>query len=182
MCEVGYMGQSGHNIPTHGPQQPLYKLTLTWGACDVILCTITFIPEPPAWLCNTERLCLFGIYTDFLGGMLTQAKYTFPGLQKTTCPHCNSSQAGITLITTIKTYIKWRVSLGTGRLERLFCELLDLVVQHQHEGTTHSSDHVGPGTLEEGFSSLVLQDLPPAVDRALVHDVSCGNGVMETDA
>lgn len=34
---------------------------------------------------------------------------------------------------------------------RGLCELLDLVVQHQYKGTTHASDHIGPGALEEGF-------------------------------
>lgn len=66
--------------------------------------------------------------------------------------------------------------MGTGR--SLLCVLLDLIVQHQHKGTTHASDHVGPGSLEEGLSSLILQDLPPAVHCARVHDVSCGNGDM----
>lgn len=51
------------------------------------------------------------------------------------------------------------------------CVLLDLVVEHQDEGATHASDHVGPGPLEEGFASLVLGDLLPAVDCASVHDV-----------
>lgn len=54
------------------------------------------------------------------------------------------------------------------------CELLDLVVQHQHEGATHASEHVGPGALKEGPWSLVLEDLRPAIDCAFVHDVSCG--------
>lgn len=64
----------------------------------------------------------------------------------------------------------------------LICELLDLVVQHQHEGAAHAPDYVGPGTLEEGFSSLVLEDLSPTVDCALVHDVSCGGKGPDGDA
>lgn len=64
--------------------------------------------------------------------------------------------------------------METRRRQSLICELLDLVVQNQHEGAAHASDHVGPGTLEEGFSSLILKDLSPTVDCALVHDVSCG--------
>lgn len=63
--------------------------------------------------------------------------------------------------------------METRRRDSLICVLLDLVVQHQHKCAAHASDHVGPGTLEEGFSSLVLEDLSPTVDCALVHDVSC---------
>lgn len=54
-------------------------------------------------------------------------------------------------------------------------ELLDLIIQDQHKGTTHPSDHIGPGPLEEGPSSLIFEDLLPAVNCALVHNISCGN-------
>lgn len=72
--------------------------------------------------------------------------------------------------------------METRRGESLICELLDLVVEHQYKGSAHASDHVGPGTLEEGFSSLVLEDLSPTVDCALVHDVSCGRKCADVDA
>ncbi len=52
------------------------------------------------------------------------------------------------------------------------CVLLYLVVQDQHKSATHASEHVGPGTLEESFGSLILGDLFPTVDCALVHNVS----------
>lgn len=52
------------------------------------------------------------------------------------------------------------------------CELLDLVVQDKHKSATHASEHVRPRTLEESFGSLILGDLLPTVDCALVHNVS----------
>ena len=58
--------------------------------------------------------------------------------------------------------------------------LLDLVVQHQHEGPAHAPDHVGPRPLEEGLAALVLDDLPPAVHCSRVHDVSCGGGTTQS--
>lgn len=72
--------------------------------------------------------------------------------------------------------------METRSWESLLCELLDLVVQHQHKGAAHAPDHVGPSTLEEGFSSLVLENLSPTVDCALVHDVSCGGKWADGDA
>lgn len=71
--------------------------------------------------------------------------------------------------------------MEASRWESLVCVLLDLVVQHQHKSSAHASDHVRPGTLEEGFSSLILQNLPPAVDCALVHDVGCGRKGADGD-
>lgn len=50
-------------------------------------------------------------------------------------------------------------------------DLLQLIIQDQHEGAAHASQHVGPGPLEESPAALVASYLPPAVDGALVHDV-----------
>lgn len=72
--------------------------------------------------------------------------------------------------------------METSRWESLMWVFLDLVVQHQHKGAAHASDHVGPGTLEEGFSSLVFENLTPAVDCALVHDVGCERKGADGDA
>lgn len=51
-------------------------------------------------------------------------------------------------------------------------DFLELIVQDEHEGATHASEHVRPGSLEEGLGALVTHDLPPAVNGAAVHDVS----------
>ena len=42
-------------------------------------------------------------------------------------------------------------------------DLLDLVIQDQHESTAHASEHVRPGSLEESLATLITCDLPPAV-------------------
>ncbi|CAN8004102.1 unnamed protein product, partial [Ixodes pacificus] len=47
-------------------------------------------------------------------------------------------------------------------------EALDLVVEDQHEGPARAAEDVGEGALEEGCPSFRLQDLAPAMDRALV--------------
>lgn len=104
------------------------------------------------------------------------------GLQKCTCPHCNASEAVITLSHEVRLKQSEGFPWGLERLVSLVCVLLDLIVQHQHKGTTHASDHVWPGTFEEGSWSLILKNLLPAVDCALVHDVSCGNGDRQTCA
>lgn len=59
------------------------------------------------------------------------------------------------------------VSGQVGRLD----DLLQLLVQDQHQGPAHASQDVGPGALEEGLAALVLEDLLPAVDSARVHEV-----------
>lgn len=51
-------------------------------------------------------------------------------------------------------------------------DLLQLVVQDQHKGTTHASENVRPGSLEEGLATFITGDFPPAVHCARVHDVS----------
>lgn len=51
----------------------------------------------------------------------------------------------------------------------------DLIIQHQHKGTAHASQYIGPGTFEESLASLVFGNLPPAVQCPRVHNVSCGN-------
>lgn len=50
-------------------------------------------------------------------------------------------------------------------------DLLQLIIQDQHKGTTHASENVGPGSLEESLATLITCDLPPAVNCAAVHDV-----------
>jgi len=55
--------------------------------------------------------------------------------------------------------------------KRCLEDLLQLVVQHQHEGSAHASQNVGQRALEESLATLVTCDLPPAVDGAGVHNV-----------
>lgn len=50
-------------------------------------------------------------------------------------------------------------------------QLLQLIVQHKHEGSTSSTQHVREGSLEEGAASLLLEDGGPAVDGVLVDDL-----------
>lgn len=53
-------------------------------------------------------------------------------------------------------------------------DLLQLVVQHQHKGAAHASEHVGPRSLEEGLATFVACNLAPAVNSSGVHDLGCG--------
>ncbi len=55
-----------------------------------------------------------------------------------------------------------------GNLEVCVDDLLELVVDDQHEGAAGSAQHVGPGSLEEGLASLLPVDLAPRVDGAVV--------------
>ena len=50
-------------------------------------------------------------------------------------------------------------------------KFLELIVEHQDEGTASSTENVGQSSLEEGASSLLLGDLNPAVQCVLVHNV-----------
>lgn len=59
------------------------------------------------------------------------------------------------------------------KLGNNLCELLDFIIQDKHKSTTHASEDIGPGALEKGFGSFVTSNLPPAVKRACVHDISC---------
>lgn len=52
-------------------------------------------------------------------------------------------------------------------------DLLQLIIQDQHKGTTHASENIGPGSLEESLATLITRNLLPAVNCATVHDVSC---------
>lgn len=54
-------------------------------------------------------------------------------------------------------------------------DFFDLIVQHQHKGTAHASQHIGPGAFEEGVGPLIFGNLPPAVQCPRVHNVGCGN-------
>lgn len=51
-------------------------------------------------------------------------------------------------------------------------KFLEFIIQDQHKSTTHASQHIGPGTFEESFTTLIFKDLLPAVDCSCVHDVS----------
>lgn len=54
-------------------------------------------------------------------------------------------------------------------------DFLQLIVQHKHESTADASEHVGPGSFEEGFSTIIVGDLTPAVYGPNVHDISWGS-------
>jgi len=45
----------------------------------------------------------------------------------------------------------------------------DLAIEHEHQGSTSATQHVGAGTLEHGFHTLVLDDLVGTVDGTFVH-------------
>lgn len=51
-------------------------------------------------------------------------------------------------------------------------DLLQLIVQDQHKGTTHASENIGPGSLEERLATLITSNLLPAVNGTRVHDIS----------
>lgn len=48
-------------------------------------------------------------------------------------------------------------------------DLLDLIIQHQHNGTTGTAENVGASALEESTHALVGSNLTPAVQSTLVH-------------
>jgi hypothetical protein len=48
---------------------------------------------------------------------------------------------------------------------------LEFVVEDQDEGSSHTSEDVGEGTLEESFTTFVLVDLSEAVQSSGVHNV-----------
>jgi hypothetical protein len=50
-------------------------------------------------------------------------------------------------------------------------KFLELIVEHQDEGTASSTENVGQSSLEEGACALLFADLDPAVQCVLVHDV-----------
>ena len=51
-----------------------------------------------------------------------------------------------------------------GETREYLDNLLDLVVQDQNDGTTHTAEHVGEGALEERTNTLVLGDLGHGVE------------------
>jgi len=53
-------------------------------------------------------------------------------------------------------------------------EVLDLIIENQHKGTTCSSKDVWESTLEEGCTTLYLVDDSPAMQCVLVDNVSLG--------
>lgn len=50
-------------------------------------------------------------------------------------------------------------------------ELLELIVQHKHNGTTRTTDDVRASALEEGTRTFLLEDLLGAVKRGRVQDI-----------
>lgn len=62
--------------------------------------------------------------------------------------------------------------MNGGHRKNSLDDFLELVVQDEHKGAAHASEHVRPGTLEEGLGALIACNLPPAVQGAGVHDVS----------
>lgn len=61
-------------------------------------------------------------------------------------------------------------------------DLLDLIVQDEHEGTTSASEDIGEGTLEEGAGALSLGNGRPAVDGVLVQDIGLGTSRLHHHA
>ena len=53
-------------------------------------------------------------------------------------------------------------------------DLLELVKPSQHSSTGHTSQDIGPGPLHQGHEALIGQDLPEAVEGALVLDTTPG--------
>jgi hypothetical protein len=53
-------------------------------------------------------------------------------------------------------------------------QLLDLTVQHKHDGRADGTKSVGSGTLEKGGSALLLDDLGKAIGSALVDPLVLG--------
>ena len=53
-------------------------------------------------------------------------------------------------------------------------DLLELVKPSQHSSTGHTSQDIGPGPLHQGHETLIGQDLPEAVEGALVLDTTPG--------
>lgn len=54
------------------------------------------------------------------------------------------------------------------RSEVLVDELLELIVDDEHQSASGTAQHVGPGSLEEGLASLLLVDLCPGVQGSVV--------------
>jgi len=50
-------------------------------------------------------------------------------------------------------------------------ESLDLIVENQDQGTACATENVGESSLEESLATLLPEDLAPAIDGVLVHDV-----------
>lgn len=53
-------------------------------------------------------------------------------------------------------------------------DFLQLIVQHQHKGAAHASEHIGPGSLEESLATFIACNLTPTVNGPGVHDVRWG--------
>lgn len=53
-------------------------------------------------------------------------------------------------------------------------KILDLVVHHEHDGATGTTEDVGESALEEGGTSFRLEDGGPAVSGVLVLDLGLG--------
>jgi len=48
---------------------------------------------------------------------------------------------------------------------------LEFVVEDQNDGSTHTSEDVGKGTLEESLTTFVLSDLSEAIESTSVHNI-----------
>lgn len=59
---------------------------------------------------------------------------------------------------------------------------LQLIVEHEHQSATSTTQDVGEGALEEGGGSFLLADLDPAVQGVLVHDIGLGTARLHHHA
>lgn len=59
---------------------------------------------------------------------------------------------------------------------------LQLIVEHEHQSTTSTTQDVGEGALEEGRSTFLLANLDPAIESVLVHDVGLGTARLHHHA
>jgi len=60
-------------------------------------------------------------------------------------------------------------------------EILDLIVQHEHDGGTSTTDNVGEGTLEETTDTFLGHDLGNAISHTVVHLVGLGLGSLNLE-
>lgn len=72
--------------------------------------------------------------------------------------------------------------IGGGKEKGFLQDLLDFIVQHKHESTASTTEHVGEGTLEEGTAALLFGNGRPAVEGALVHNLGLGTSRLHHHA
>lgn len=68
----------------------------------------------------------------------------------------------------------YKIWYSRRRQRKSLDDFLQLIVQDQHKGAPHASEHIRPGSLEESLAAFITRDLPPAVQGAGVHDVGWG--------